>query len=134
MPCASLCFLLFNCIFQGINEDETRRLVQDSQVCLQMPDRSVLIADKVFSPTGFRGFCLFLVVFISCKHDKSGCCGSGETFASTGPYRSFIFYSDVAALWNTHLDLDLNIRSKCALTRRSAEHRSSGCSDTLQHF
>lgn len=72
--------------------------VSAGQPSVQMPDRSVLIADKVFSPTGFRGFCLFLVVFISCKHDKSGCCGSGETFASTGPHRSFILYSDVAAV------------------------------------
>ena len=61
MPCASLCFLLFNYIFQSINEDETGRLVQDSQVCLQMPDRSVLIADKVFSPAGFKAFVCFLL-------------------------------------------------------------------------
>ena len=63
MPLASFHFLLFNNIFQSINEDETRRLMQDSQVCLQMSDRSVLIADKVFFPAGFRGFCLFLINF-----------------------------------------------------------------------
>lgn len=36
--------------------------VQDSQMCLQTPYKSVLIADKMFFPTGFKGF-LFVFLF-----------------------------------------------------------------------